>query len=128
MDISKLKSWGFGTDEILADKLKRLVLEGKKTATTGLYKDGGALPKVTDIAIITDYNDKPFCIIEYTAVNLKPFLDVTYDYVLKEGEGDKDLESWRKSHRNFFNREYPDLFNENSLVVCEEFKIKEILN
>ena len=128
MDITQLKKWNFGGDEVVASKLQQLVLEGKKTASTGLYKGTlQVLSKVGDSAVITSYTGKPFCTIEYTKVTLVPFLDVTYEYVVKEGEGDKDLESWRNSHREFFTREYPSLFSEESLVVCEEFKVTEIL-
>ena len=128
MDITKLRKWGFGGNVVLANKLQQLVLEGKKTATTGLYKNTSQIvSKVGDMAVIISYTGKPFCIIEYTKITLVPFLNVTHEYIVKEGEGDKDVESWRNSHRNFFLREYPILFNDDSLVVCEEFKVVEIL-
>ena len=128
MDITQLRKWNFGGDEVVASKLQQLVLEGKKTASTGLYKGASqVLSKAGELAVIMSYTGKPFCIIEYTKITLVPFLDVTYEYVVKEGEGDKDIESWRDSHRDFFIREYPDLFNENSLVVCEEFRVIEVL-
>ncbi|MFZ2189787.1 MAG: ASCH domain-containing protein [Candidatus Magasanikiibacteriota bacterium] len=37
------------------------------------------------------------------------------------------LESWRSKHKDFFAKEYPNQFNENSLVVCEEFKVVKVL-
>ena len=128
MDITKLKKWGFGGNVVLAKKLQQLVLEGRKTATTGLHKSTSQiLPKVGDLAVIMNHEGKPFCIIEYTKITLIPFLDVTYEYITKEGEGDKDVESWRNSHRDFFLREYPDSFTEDSLVICEEFRVMKTL-
>ena len=128
MDITQLRKWNFGEDEVVAKNLQQLVLEGKKTAATGLYKGTSQiLSKTGDMAVIITYTGKPLCIIEYTQITLVSFLEVTYEYIAKEGEGDRDVESWRDSHRDFFIREYSDLFNEHSLVVCEEFKVVEIL-
>ena len=128
MDITQLRKWNFGGDEFLTNKLQQLVLKGEKTASTGLYKNTSQIvSKVGDMAVIISYTGKPFCIIEYTKITLVPFLNVTHEYIVKEGEGEKDVESWRNSHRNFFLREYPGLFNDDSLVVCEEFRVVEIL-
>ncbi len=111
----------------MALKLKQLVLNGTKTASTGLYMSNGEVSKVGDLAEIMDSNNKSFCVIEYTKIEAKPFLEVPYTYVIKEGEGETALEEWRNSHRNFFEREYPNDFTDKSLVVCEEFKVIKVL-
>jgi uncharacterized protein YhfF len=54
---------------------------------------------------------------------IKSFIDVDFEYAQKEGEWDKNIESWRDSHREFFAREYPWKLYDKSLVVCEEFKL-----
>lgn len=107
--------------------MKELVLNGTKIVTIGLYKIGDKIAKVGDVAEIVDINNKSFCIIEYTNIEIKPFLDVSYEFAFKEGEGDDSIEKWRSNHIKFFNREYPNDFNQNSLVVCEEFRIVKIL-
>ncbi len=121
------REFNFGSDEVFATKLRNLVLEGKKTATTGLYRDGKDIPKIGDMATVTDSSGKKFCAIEYTKVSVVPFMEVDFEYVMKEGEGASTIEEWRESHRDFFRREYPNLFNDDSRVVCEEFKVVSVL-
>jgi uncharacterized protein YhfF len=83
MDI--FSEWNFGDDKKLSEKLKHLVLSGKKTATTALFKEGQRIPKVGACAAILDSDKKRFCVVEYTAVEVKPFLEVDYDFIQKEG-------------------------------------------
>lgn len=121
-DIKISKVWDFGDDKSLADNLKRLVIIGKKQATTGIYTDKEKLSKVGDYEIILDHNKNPFCIIECIKVEIKDFLDVDYEYIKKEGEDDKDINEWRDKHRTFFS-----LKNDNTKVVCIEFKLVKII-
>ncbi len=116
MNISQ--EWGFGDNKELADQLKELVLSGKKKATTGLYRDGGRIPKVGEYQAILDSDKKRFCVIRCTNVKIMPFLEVGYDFIQKEGEGDGDIEEWRAKHRKFFN-----LKGDNVKVICEEFEM-----
>jgi len=119
--IKKVKigyQWDFGKDEKFAERLKNLVLSGKKTATTGLYKQNQKIPKVGEYAAILNTDRKRFCIIQYTNVEIKSFLEVDYNFVQEEGEGDKTVEEWREKHRKFFN-----LDNDDVKVVCEEFEL-----
>ena len=37
------------------------------------------------------------------------------------------LEAWREDHRQIFHQ-WSDVFTDESLVICEEFKLVEILN
>lgn len=116
MEISH--TWNFGDDKDLAERLKILVLSGKKKATTGLYREGEKLPKVGDYEAILDSDKKIFCVVQCTGVRIKPFLEVGYDFIQKEGEGDENVEEWREKHRKFFN-----LKDDNVKVVCQEFKV-----
>lgn len=127
-DSSKLikYKWDFGKDRTLASKLKELVLSGEKTATTELYEENKTVPSLGEYAAILDYDGKPFCIIQYTKVQIKSFLDINYEYTKLEGEGDRDLERWREKHRRFFLQNNGE-FHDSLLVVCEEFKVVEIL-
>jgi uncharacterized protein YhfF len=119
--------WNFGDDKVLADKLKYLVVSGTKTATTGLWREGKIPTPVGEYEIILDNDSKPFCIIQVTNIQVKPFIDVEWEFAQKEGEGDSDLESWRKGHRKIF-RQWSDAFTDDSLVVCEEFKVVKIID
>ena len=119
--------WSFGSDRELAHRLISLILTGQKTATTWLYLEDERYGKVGEYAIIYDeYTGKDVCIIQYTRVEVKQFLDVDLDYIRKEWEWDLNIESWRVSHRDFYLREYPGKFDEDSLVVCEEFILVQI--
>lgn len=129
MDYQELVSdeWDFGNDRELADRLKKLVLSGKKTATTGLYKKGAKVPRVGDYAAILGSDKKRFCIIQYTNISIKPFLDVGYEWVKLEGEGDINIEEWRGNFKSFFVSELERSGN-NFLVICEEFRLTCIPN
>jgi uncharacterized protein YhfF len=116
------KTWNFGDNKVLAIKLKQLILSGKKRATTGLYQKEQRIPKVGEYEAILDSNQKRFCIIRVTNVKIKPFLEVDYDFIQKEGEGDQTINEWRAKHRKFF-----DLKDDNSNVICEEFEVVEII-
>lgn len=54
---------------------------------------------------------------------------MTYEIARLEGEDDT-LESWQKTHQQFFTEEGKELgyiFSENMPVVFEEFKVIEVL-
>ena len=46
-------------------------------------------------------------------------------FAYDEGEGDRSLAYWRSEHERFF-RKY-DVFSEDMLLVCERFRLIEIL-
>jgi len=123
-------AWFFCEDEQNANALAALVLEGTKRATASLesshHADGEPVPKVGDLSIITDWNGTPQCIIETTAVTIRPFKDVPPEFAAIEGEGDKSLDYWRRGHRLFFTEELQERgesFHEELRVVCEEFQV-----
>ncbi len=121
----KLSSWKFGDTKKEADELLHLVLSGKKTATSSLYKsylNKKQLPKIGDKSIILDSEDKERCKILTTKVQIKPFNKITESFARKEGEGDLSLKHWKKVHKDFFSKRTKD-FDEETLIVCEEFKI-----
>lgn len=119
-------SWQFGEK---ADELAKLVIDGIKTATTSafiLYGDYEPLPKKDEYSVILDSNDEAVCIIKTIKVYLERFSSISSEYALKEGEGDKSLEYWKKVHKDFFTKELEDAgleFDEDMIVVCEEFEL-----
>lgn len=117
--------WDFGADKEFADGLKELILSGKKIATTGLSRDNEKHSRVGEFDEILDSNGKPFCIIQYTKVEVKLFLEVDFEYVKLEGEDNKDIEDWRDEHRRFFLKYYSD-FSDTDSVICAEFKVVKI--
>lgn len=119
----------FELTEKWANELLRLVLIGQKQATSSsllAYQiEGGIIPKVGDLSIVTDWEGIPKCVIETTSVMIIPFKEITFDICKREGE-DESLESWRKGHITFFSREGKELgytFTEDMPVIFEDFKM-----
>ncbi|MCL2057423.1 MAG: ASCH domain-containing protein, partial [Oscillospiraceae bacterium] len=82
----------FELTEGLANKLLDLVLIGKKKATASSLLafeiEGGKMPQVGDLSIVTDWDGNPRCVIETTAVTILPFNEITFDICKREGEDD----------------------------------------
>jgi uncharacterized protein YhfF len=123
-------AWCFGGEAEEANELAELVVMGRKTATASAYElykiENSPLPPVGDLNIILDTNNNAVCITETTKVYTCPFNQVSESHAFKEGEGDLSLEYWRKVHKDFFTKElsvYNLGFDENMIVVCEEFKV-----
>jgi uncharacterized protein YhfF len=124
-----LPSWSFGDTPQLADELLALVLEGKKTATCGALRhyeaDGVALPRVGEKSVVLDGSGVPACIVEVTEVVIRRFQDVDAGFARDEGEGDRSLDYWRRTHEAYF-RKYV-AFSEEMELVCERFRLIEVL-
>ena len=123
-------AWCFGGDYSSANELAKLVVEGIKTATASAYQlyviENSPLPSLGGLNIILDSDHNAVCITETTKVYTCPFMEVSKEHAFKEGEGDQSLAYWREVHKDFFSKELKgfDLdFDENMLVVCEEFKV-----
>ncbi|MBT8206143.1 MAG: ASCH domain-containing protein, partial [Eudoraea sp.] len=59
------------------------------------------------------------------AVRLKPFFSIRQSYVKIEGEGNKSVENWKKSHWEYYQRELAPYSREprdSMIVVCEIFE------
>lgn len=119
-EYNKLNRWTFGVN---SDKLVKLVLKGKKTATTSLYEID-FLPKVDDISILTDSKDNNLCIVKTKDVIVTEFKNITWDLAKLEGEN-KTLDEWKKVHIDYFNK-IDSNFNENTKVIFEIFMVIEI--
>jgi len=124
------EAWHFCNNEEDANELAQLVLDGAKKATASLYDiytyEGESVPEVGDHSIIIDWDGNAKCIIKTTVISIVPFKDVTAEFAATEGEGDKSLEYWRRAHLEFFGEECEKMsrtFNEDMLVVCEEFEV-----
>ncbi|ASK61469.1 RNA-binding protein [Virgibacillus phasianinus] len=123
-------SWAFGSDVEMAKELADLVKSGEKTATCSLHMwyemEQEPLPFKGELNIITDWNGEAEAVTETTNVQILPFNEVSAEFAAKEGEGDKSYDYWRRVHVEFFSNELKPLnklFDENMLVVCEEFKL-----
>jgi uncharacterized protein YhfF len=121
------ESFHFTNDERLANELLKLVLSGKKRATSSslLCYAEGEQPKPGSLSIVTDWNGAPHCVIETKAVQVIRFCDMTFEICSREGE-DECLETWKAGHRRFFTLDAEELgyeFTEDMPVVFEDFEV-----
>ena len=121
------EAWAFGGDP---DELAALVVSGVKTATCSAHAlyaaDDEPLPQEGDYSVILNSRGEAVCIIRTTRVYLAPYCDVTPEHAFREGEGDRTLAYWRDVHERFFTGEMRAAgmaFDENMLLVCEEFEL-----
>jgi uncharacterized protein YhfF len=123
-------TWKFTNEREAAGRLGILARDGIKTATASLlweFEDNGEdLPLPGDLSILTDGEGAPLCIIETTAVEVRPFDQVDAQHAHMEGEGDRTLDYWRRVHSQSFTQVCATLDrepSENMPVVCERFRV-----
>ena len=122
--------WHFGDNETLADSLVELVLSGRKRATAeALWSyefEKMPVPQAGEFSIVTDWKGKARFVIQTTAIEILPFMEVTHEFASAEGEGDASLEYWRKVHWSYFTRVLESCGREpraDMPVACERFKV-----
>lgn len=105
-DPASLPTTQFGFPGPLRDRLVAAVLDGSKTATTGVLADyergGEALPEAGERSVVVDSGDRPVAVIEITEVRVVPLRDVDLPHAVDEGEGDDSVASWRRHHEEFW--------------------------
>ncbi|MGX1928265.1 ASCH domain-containing protein [Flagellimonas sp. 2504JD4-2] len=119
----------FCDNEKDADTCVNLVCKDVKRATShsllGIQSRKEPMPKIGDFAVVTDWSGKAKCVIRTTSVKLVPYFAVNSEHARLEGEGDKSLEYWQKTHWDYYTRELSE-FNkiprESMIVVFEEFE------
>ena len=129
----------FGFPGPLRDRLVAAVLRGEKTSTTGLHegyvRSGEALTEVGRRELVIDSSGTAVAVIETTSVEVRRFGDVDLAFAIDEGEGFETVEQWREAHIRFFESaelaaelgEPPVVVDEDTLVVCERFRLVETL-
>lgn len=124
-NIKYTSSFSFG---VKADELAKLVVEGKKTATSSLlynYQlENESIPKEGQYFIITNSEDEPVAIIKNIEIRITPFKNVSHDIAKLEGEG--DLKKWKEDHNQFFTNllgEYELSFSTDHKVITEIFEL-----
>ncbi|WP_322052008.1 ASCH domain-containing protein [Paraburkholderia bannensis] len=121
---------GFGDSEALSASLIALILAGVKRATCSLVWswdfDGESIPKVGDMEIVLDWNNRPAFVRRVTDVQIVPFDRVDADFAASEGEGDLSLTHWRAEHWRFFTdecRRIGRVADHSMPLVCERFEV-----
>jgi len=122
-----VSAWQFGVDP---DTLAKLVIDGIKTATCSGYifyeLENEALPTTEDYNVILNSEDKPVAITKTLEVTITPMNEVSEEFAIAEGEGDKTYRYWWDEHEKFFRKELNAIgreFSEDLLLVCERFEV-----
>ena len=118
----------FGDSPDLQTRLAHLVVAGTKRVTTSLLQsyDDEPLPELGTFFVVIDGDGAPRCVCRIIRVEVRLFSEVDAAFAAEEGEGDLTLESWRKSHRAFFERQAAReglVFDESMDVVLEQFHV-----
>lgn len=127
-----VSAWQFGADP---DYLVQLVIDGIKTATCSGFifyeHENEPIPTTNDYSIILNSDDKPVAIIKTVEVELTPMNQVTEEFAVAEGEGDRTYQYWWEAHEKFFRDELKTIgreFSEDMLLVCERFEVIDVKN
>lgn len=129
IDLKNLEVWHLGKHKKQANKLFKLVLSGKKIATSYLY-DKNESRINNSYSILTNWDKKKQVLIQTTNIQIVPFSKVTKQHARNEGEGTKTLSYWRKIHKKIFVEELDEnekSFSKETLIVCETFRVVKIL-
>ncbi len=125
-----VSAWQFGADP---DYLAQLVIEGVKTATCSAYifyeLENESLPTTEDYSVILNSEERPIAIIKTNEVTVTPMNEVSIDFAVAEGEGDRTYRYWWQAHETFFTNELNAIgqeFSEDMLLVCERFEVIDV--
>ena len=120
----------FGATEASANTLAALVVSGIKTATSDLLwsveQDQKLLVKVGDFSIVTDWDQRPVCLIQTTQVCLLPFKEVDAQFAYDYGEGERTLEWWNRELWHYCQdecRRIRRVATPDMPLVCERFRV-----
>ncbi|MCM3003673.1 ASCH domain-containing protein [Priestia koreensis] len=127
---SSVNAWQFGSDP---NYLAQLVIDGLKTATcSGLVfyeHEQEPLPCVGNYNIVLNSEDNPVAIIQTVDVQVLPMNEVSEEFAIAEGEGDRTYRYWWDEHERFFKKELVRLklpYTEDMKLVCERFTLIDV--
>ncbi|MFF0208128.1 ASCH domain-containing protein [Streptomyces althioticus] len=134
-DVAELPKAEFAFPGPLRDRLVAAVLDGSKTATTGLVAEyehaGEPLPEAGDRSVLVDSEDRPVAVLEVTGVRVVPLARVDTAHAVDEGEGYAGVAEWRAGHERFWGGAAmraalgdPDFaVDDTTPVVLERFRV-----
>ena len=99
--IDGMRTLGLGPPGPFRDELNALVLEGKKTATAGVWRvdyepDGEDVEAVGERLVLLDSDGRRSGVVEVTRVESHRFADVPWELARDEGEGFTSIEDLLK--------------------------------
>lgn len=124
-DLKYFESFSFGINDSQAEELLKLVLDGKKKATTSAYLEEEKYPKINDYSIVLDSKGQASCIIQTKKIRIMTFKEMTFEIAKLEGE-DECLDTWIKNHIALFKEEGEEKgysFTYDMPIFFEEFEL-----
>lgn len=108
-NINEPKSLYYCDNKKDADECAELVVNKIKQATsTSIWwfeKHDEKLPHIGDLAIVTNWDGEAKAIIKTIKVDIVKYKDITKEYAIIEGEGDKSLNYWKGVHWEYYKNE-----------------------
>lgn len=125
------EAWAFCGGGPMADELLELVLEGKKFGTASIYEEylveDEHIPGDREYSVVLNSKEEAACVIRNFEVKVEPFLRVSEYHGYSEGEEERNLEAWRRIHRDYWKPDLEELkieSAENLHVVEEKFAVE----
>ena len=123
----EVSEWVFSEAD---DKLTELIKAGTKRAVSyalDVYKaENNEIPKEDSYRVIMNSKKEPICVVIITKAYEIPFSAVRLSHAYLEGENDRMLTTWRKTHEEVFSRQLEKTgksFNNDIPVLCVEFRV-----
>lgn len=123
----------FGNDPALARRILELVAAGDKTGTFAVdwefEHDPARRPHVGDYRIITDHAGTPGALVRINHVEVVPFEAIDEAWVQCEGPALRELELWRRVHREYWTPLVAGLGREatgDMPILCQRFELVHV--
>ena len=105
--VDGLRTLELGTPGPYRDELNRLVLEGTKAATAGLWRtdyqaEDEPLEDIGERLVMLDSDGEPVAVLEVTRAEVYPFLEVPWELARDEGEGFTSIDDFRAGYRKVY--------------------------
>jgi uncharacterized protein YhfF len=124
-----MRSMEMGTPGAMRAELTKLVLDGRKTATTGLLDDyreeAEGLEYPGEKLALLDDGGEMVGVLTISHVEVRSFGDVAWEHAKAEGEGDSSIEEWREGHVRYWGRLGKQVDDETP-VVCLRFTAQRL--
>jgi|GEM_PF-41196 cystathionine gamma-synthase len=130
-DLGGLRPLALGSPGPLRRRLTALVLDGTKTATTGLLAEyeaqGEAVEQPGERLALVDDDGARIGVVRVRRVEQTTFGQVGEQLARDEGEGFTSVEEWRRAHRELWAGEGVAV-DDDSVVVCTWFTVERGLD
>jgi uncharacterized protein YhfF len=117
-----MRTIALGSPGPIRQWLVKLVIDGKKKATAGLYESeylsqDEPIEQLGELLSIVDDQMSHVATVEVTRVERCEFGQVPWEFAKAESEGDESIEQWREGHRKFWTATGEKISDETQVVL-----------